>query len=67
MTSLLLFQALPTFDGSDASFFFSASIHAPIRFRMPVSVHSLRSLSSRSISALICAISPGESMAASVR
>src|ERR1700692_3282445 len=34
----------------------------PIRFRMPVSVHSLRSLSSRSISALICALFPSESL-----
>src|ERR1700730_16507448 len=47
----------------DARFLFSASIQASIRFRMPPSVHSLRSRSSRSISALICAISPGESMA----
>jgi hypothetical protein len=51
------------YGGSDSSFFFSASIHASIRFRMPLSEHSPRSFSSRSISALICVISPGESMA----
>jgi hypothetical protein len=46
----------------DANFFFFALIQAAIRLRMPLSVHSLWSCSSRSISALICVISPGESM-----
>ena len=49
---------------SSASFFFSALIQATIRSRMSLSLHSSRSFSSRSISALICAISRGESMAA---
>ena len=51
------------FDRSDSNFFFSALIQASIRSRMRRSVHSLRSCSSRSISSLIFAISPGESMA----
>lgn len=50
-----------------ANFLFSASIQASIRSRMPLSEHSSRSFSSRVISALICAISSGDSMAGSVR
>jgi len=51
------------FDRSDSSFFFSALIQASIGSRMPLSVQSSRSFSSRSISSLIFAISWGENMA----
>jgi hypothetical protein len=41
---------------------FSSAIHAFIRSRIPLSVHSLRAFSSLSISALMIATSPRESM-----
>jgi hypothetical protein len=44
------------------NFFFSSSIQAFIRSRIPPSVQSLRAFSSLSISALIVATSPRESM-----
>jgi hypothetical protein len=47
---------------SEINFRFCSSIQASIRFWRPLSVHSLRAFSSRSISALIIATSPLESM-----
>ena len=47
----------------DANFCRCASIQASINLRMPVSAHSSPAFSSLSISALILAISAGESMA----
>ena len=47
---------------SEINFRFCSSIQASIRFWRPLSVHSLRAFSSRSISALIIATSPRESM-----
>jgi hypothetical protein len=48
---------------SRASFCFCSTIQSSICFRIPLSVHSLWAFRSLSISALIIALSPGESMA----
>jgi hypothetical protein len=50
------------FSPAAINFFFSSSIQAFIRSRIPPSVQSLRAFSSLSISALIVATSPRESM-----
>ena len=48
--------------GSECSFFFSASIHSSILFRMPPSVHSLWAFCNLSSSASMIALSLGESI-----